>query len=74
MEYQSIKMVVSRLEAIMVQEPETCNYNDVSDYMEEMVNFVDEKLGACQPLKPDKYFAEFKDLLSDSCKNTFGIQ
>jgi hypothetical protein len=29
--------------------------------MEEMVNFVDEKLGAGQSLKPDKYFAEFKD-------------
>jgi molybdate-binding protein len=67
-------MVVSRLEGIIVQAPGTYDYNDVSDYMEEMVNFVDEKLGAGQRLKPDKYFAEFKDWLSDSCKNPFGIQ
>jgi hypothetical protein len=59
--YQSIQMVVSRLEDIMVQASGRYDYNEVSDYMEEMVNFVDEKLGAGQPLKPDKYFAEFKD-------------
>jgi hypothetical protein len=42
--------------------------------MEEMVNFVDEKLRTGQSLKPDKYIAEFKNWLSDSCKNPFGIQ